>query len=181
MLVVVTAPEVHVNTFGFGFGFLVFWCGRSREGRKEGIPREERVCLLCGNDVETVSHYYGSCPHWAALRAAVQAAVRECRYISGWFTERIGTFETNRAAWVRMLLGASFEEALGLGAEYNVPTARLRFLITSCAFDRSVSEEDVQRARRALRDRKWILRVTGPIKVQWYRERAALGGFTSIL
>ena len=157
------------------------WCGRSREGRKEGIPREERVCLLCGNDVETVSHYYGSCPHWAALRAAVQAAVRECRYISGWFTERIGTFETNRAAWVRMLLGAPFEEALGLGAEYNVPTARLRFLITSYAFDRSVSEEDVQRARRALRDRKWILRVTGPIKVQWYRERAALGGFTSIL
>ena len=25
-----------------------------------------------------------------------------------------------------LLLGASFEEALGLGAEYNVPTARLR-------------------------------------------------------
>ena len=78
MLVVVAAPEVHVNTFWFWFWF---WC-----------------------------------PHWAALRAAVQAAVRECRYISGWFTERIGTFETNRAAWVRMLLGAPFEEALGLGA-----------------------------------------------------------------
>lgn len=41
---------------------------RINTGRWENIPRDERYCLLCGEDIETEQHFLLECSHYAAER-----------------------------------------------------------------------------------------------------------------
>ena len=94
-----------------------------RPGPPVVIQNQNQNVLTCTSGAVTTTSTLASLQDRLASRGSDVDLAHVARqlddwtgYIAGWFTERIGTFETNRAAWVRMLLGAPFEEALGLGA-----------------------------------------------------------------
>ena len=74
---------------------------RIDQGRKEGIPREERICQICENGVEDEEHFMLRCARYGWLRAKLRLTVnRALNYVREWWDD-----ETRGPELMDILLG----------------------------------------------------------------------------
>ena len=150
-------------------------------GRRHGIPLAERTCQCPGcdhpGDVESVKHMLLVCSHWADRRAALEASILNHPGLSLQLKAMLGPITASPDKWWRALMCASLPD---LGNEYSEPVAVLTKRVSSRAWDPTVTQDDVDRARRSLQDRKTIMWVTGRQLRAWYLERAQMSGYEGV-